>query len=130
MFHIFNNQQERRNYGGSEFLEFQYCRLEPGTGIKDIVAVHNINNWCNDSLYLHDDDVREFKKQYKDIFDNAIYNGLSQGPMDSYGINYYPPEQLENIISAIENEKPEEYEILLEWLIKGKEYNGIYILGI
>lgn len=30
----------------------------------------------------------------------------------------------------LQKEKPADYEALIEWLTKSKEYNGFYILGI
>ena len=57
LFLVFNSQEERREYGGSAFIEMQFCRLPAGTKIKDIVAVRSINNWQNDSLYINDEDV-------------------------------------------------------------------------
>jgi len=31
MFHIFDSQEKRRKYGGSAFMEIQFCRLPEGT---------------------------------------------------------------------------------------------------
>ena len=45
LFLTFHSQEERREYGGSAFIEMQFCKLPAGTGIKDIVAVGNINDW-------------------------------------------------------------------------------------
>ena len=38
LFKIFNSQEERKKYGGSAFIEIQFCRLPMGTNVKDIVA--------------------------------------------------------------------------------------------
>ncbi len=34
LFHIFNSQKERREFGGSDFIEMQYCKLEQGSEIE------------------------------------------------------------------------------------------------
>lgn len=50
--------------------------------------------------------------------------------MDLYGINFYSREKADLIIKGIEDEKPQEYEILLRWLKSGTDYIGFYILGM
>lgn len=54
MFHRFANQDERRKYGGSDFVEIQFCRMPVGTNIEKITAVDSIENWMDDSLYVDD----------------------------------------------------------------------------
>ena len=130
LFHIFNTQDERRAFGGSAFLELQFCQLKRGTDINDIVSVERIDNWRNSSLYMHGSDWELFYKEYKDIFKNGTYNNLECGEIDWCGINYYSPEQVEEIIKALEDKKPEDYMVVSEWLVKAKEYNGVYILGL
>ena len=128
LFHTFSSQDERRDYGGSAFIEIQFCRLPVGTSDKKIVAIHNINNWQNDSLYV--DCEEAFFCEYSTILGNGMYSNLSNGPLDIYGINYYPPSAIIRIVDSLINEKPMDYEILLNWLNKAKVYNGFYILGI
>ena len=128
LFHRFNNQEERRAFGGSDFLELQFCQHESGTSIKKIV--NKIEYWRNDSLYISGDDWEIFYKCYKDVFKNGTYNNLKSGDIDFFGINYYSPEQVEEMIKTIEEKKPKDYIIVLEWLNKAKEFNGIYILGV
>ena len=128
LFHIFNSQEERRDYGGSAFIEIQLCRLPVGTKLKKIVAVSSINDWQNDSLYI--DDVDLFYKEYSHIFHCGIYNNLKSGVVDIFGINYYPPELLDSIINRVNTDKPMNYEMLVEWLKQVKDYNGFYILGM
>ena len=128
LFHRFNNQEERRAFGGSDFLELQFCCLKRGTRIKSIV--NKIENWRNDSLYISGDDMDAFYKCYKDVFKNGTYNNLKSGEIDFFGINYYSPEQVEEMIKIIEETKPTDYIIVLEWLNKAKEFNGVYILGL
>ena len=72
LFHSFNNQDERRAFGGSDFLELQFCEHKSGTSIKRIV--NKIENWRNDSLYISGDDMDTFYKCYKDVFKNGTYN--------------------------------------------------------
>lgn len=128
IFHTFANQDERREYNGSAYMEIQPCLLPEGTEIEKIVAVDSIKHWKDDSLYISDEN--EFYKHYSDIFNCGFYNNLKSGVVDIYGINYYPPEQLERIIADIIRTKPLNYEPLLKWLEQNKNHNGIYILGI
>ena len=45
LFHKFKNQEERRAFGGSSFIEIQYCTLFETTDIKVITGVESIKNW-------------------------------------------------------------------------------------
>lgn len=128
MFHIFNSQEERSEYGGSAFIEIQFCRLPRNTSLSEIVAGDSIRFWMNDSLYV--DDENEFYREYSQIFDCGTYNNKKNGIVDIYGINYYAPSQIEILLSRILEEKPAEYEVLTQWLERAKQYNGFYILGI
>ncbi len=128
MFHIFNSQEERREYGGSAFIEIQFCRLPRDTSLSEIVDVDSIENWMNDSLYA--DDENEFYREYSRIFDCGTYNNKESGIVDIFGINYYAPSQIERLLSRIHKEKPADYEVLAQWLECAKQYNGFYILGI
>ena len=129
LFHIFNNQDERRKFGGSDFLELQFCQLKRGTSIKNIIETHNIDCWRNDSLYVCGDDWNVFYKHYKNIFNNGVYPNLKRGEIDWSGINYYSPEQIADMIKSVEEIKPKDYKILLDWLNKATEFNGVYVLG-
>lgn len=129
LFHIFNNQDERRTFGGSDFLELQFCQLKRGTSIKNIVSADNIINWRDDSLYIYGDDYDVFYKNYKNIFNNGVYNNLKSGEIDWCGINYYTPEQVKVMIKALEKNKPKDYQVVSDWLNKAAEFNGVYILG-
>lgn len=126
LFHIFNSQQERREYGGSCFIEFQFCLLPKGTPIE--VLVNSDVHWRDDSLYV--DDENKFYSEYSSIFDCGVYNNLSSGTVDIYGMNYYSSEMTDVIINKLSREKPCDYQTLLDWLEKSKKYNGFYILGI
>lgn len=128
LFHVFNSQEERREFGGSAFIEMQFCRLPRGTAIKKLTAVESIENWRRDSLYISDENT--FYREYANIFDCGIYNNLESGTVDIYGINYYDPSLTDCIIERIIKDKPADYEVLIEWFRRSKAYNGFYILGI
>ena len=130
MFHSFKSKEERRKFGGSAFIEIQYCKLKQSTSIKKIVSLHALNDWQDDSLYVYVDDIDKFYSRYKEIFNDGIYNNLKRGEVDIFGINYYSPQQVIEIIDKIEKQKPLDYAVILEWLKQGINYNGIYILGI
>ncbi|WP_310603788.1 hypothetical protein [Anaerosporobacter sp.] len=130
VFHRFNNQEERRAYGGSAFLELQYCKMKPDTSIKKIVAVGSVSHWQNDSIYVHMENMEDFYSNYSDIFVDGLYNNMKRGQIDVNGINYYSKMQIFSIVTDLELKKPKEYVLLLEWLKNVVQYNGVYILGI
>lgn len=130
IFHSFANQEERQNFGGTAFMELQYCTLRPETEIKKIVGVGAHGNWMDSSLYIYLDDIECFCLNYGDIFYGGTYNNLHQGRLDINGINYYTPAQAKEILLKIEGEKPLDYEVISEWLKNGKQYNGFYVLGV
>lgn len=45
-------------------------------------------------------------------------------------INYYTKKEVNKIIKLLKEKKIQDHEVLLEWLLKSLNYNGIYILGI
>ena len=120
MFQKFNNRNMRIAYGGTAFIEFQYCKLKSGTKLSKITALSSIRHWQDDSLYVHVGDMEHFISDYKDIFDGV----------DCTGINYYSPEQLKEIVKKLAEQKPFDYAVLLDWLQHGSDYNGVYIFGI
>ena len=128
LFHIFSNQAERRDFGDSAFIEIQFCRLPAQSSIKSIVDVSSIKNWKNDSLYVSDENA--FYQEYGHIFDCGTYNNLETGPVDLYGINYYPASLTDTIIERIRESKPADYTVLIDWLEQAKGYNGFYIVGV
>lgn len=128
LFYAFASQRQRRTFGGSAFIEIQYCRLPAKTDIREIVSVDSIVNWQDDSLYVPDEN--RFYIRYSNIFTGGVYNNLHTGPVDIYGINYYSPEHVSAIIERLETIQPADYEMLLNWLKKAEDYNGIYILGL
>lgn len=128
MFHIFSNQEERRNHSGSAFIEIQFCKLPEDCHIKKILESDSIKHWQNDSLYVSDESA--FYKEYSQIFNCGVYNNLQRGTVDIYGVNYYEPFIINDITERLNEYKPTGYEVLTSWLEKAKEYNGFYILGI
>ena len=128
LFHTFLSQSERRDFGGSAFIEIQFCKLPVRSSITSIVDVSSIKNWQNDSLYVSDENA--FYQEYGHIFDCGIYNNLETGPVDLYGINYYSVSLMDTIIERIRESKPADYTVLVDWLERAKGYNGFYILGV
>ena len=130
LFHVFASQEERREFGGSDFIELQYCRLRHGSKIKEIVSISAIGGWKDDSLYISGDDTEVFFSHYSKIFNGGIYANETSGVVDLCGINYYSPEQSGLIIGQVRKERPLDYPILLSWLKDAKKYNGFYVLGL
>ncbi len=128
MFYTFASQEERRDFGGSEFIEFQFCKMPSGTKIHEIVLVESIRHWCDDSLYVPDESA--FYEEYSHIFDSGTYANLERGTVDPYGINYYAPDAIDGIMQKILLHAPADHRKLVEWLERAKAYNGFYILGI
>ncbi len=129
LFYKFRSQNERRKFGGSGFIELQYCRLLPDTEIQEIVSVDAIEYWKNDSLYILGEDMESFYLSYNAILTDGVYNNMERGPVDPYGINFYSQEQAVQIIERLKAERPPEYQPLLNWLNAGRQYIGFYILG-
>ena len=128
LFQTFRSQAERRRQGGSCFVELQFCRMPPGTPVRRLVDVDSIRNWMDDSLYVDDETV--LYREYGRFFTGGVYNNLRRGPADLYGINYYEPAMIDPLMERLRREQPPEYETLLGWLERAKDYNGFYILGI
>ena len=126
-FHTFDSQEERRNFGGSCFVEIQNCKLPAGSNI-DTVVDTDIEHWELTSLYCADEN--RFCEIYADIFGDGIYNNKESGPVDIYGLNYFPQDRVEAILARLTEEKPEGYAELLFWLCNHKPENGIYVLGV
>ena len=128
LFHTFLSQSGRRDFGGSAFIEIQFCKLPVRSSITSIVDVSSIKNWQNDSLYVSDENA--FYQEYGHIFDCGTYNNLETGPVDLNGINYYPASLTDTIIERMCESKPADYTVLVDWLERAKGYNGFYILGV
>lgn len=130
LFHSFSSQTERREYGGSDFIELQCCKLKRGTSIKKIISIDHIEHWKTDSLFLSGDDMDNFISLYSDIFNQGFYNNGKSGSLDLFGINYYHPELEEAIIKRLRERNSEDDRILTDWLMTADEHNGLYILGV
>ncbi len=132
LFHSFHTQSERREFGGSDFLEFAFCKLSKGTPMKDIVSNDAVASlrWSNSSLYLCGDDWNEFCNAYGEIITNGTYGNLKKGYLDWCGINYFSTEQMMLIMKQLPLQKPKDYQLLLNWLEQGTQYNGFYVLGV
>ena len=130
VFLSFASREERRAFGGSAFMELQYCKLKTKATLRKILSLRSIPYWQNDGLYIYLDDLDVFMMQYTDVFGDGAYSNRKSGSMDEFGITYYSPARLQNIIKKIEQQKPLGYEVILEWLKQGIDYNGFYVLGI
>lgn len=130
LFHTFSSQEERRKFGGSDFLEIQFCRMPQKTAVELITAADHINHWLNDSLYVSGDDSDALIQAYGSLFDCGLYNNLETGTIDPYGINYYGPAFIDALIEKLLRTRPADYQKLVEWLDTAKQYNGFYILGV
>ena len=128
LFHTFSSQEERREYGGSAFIEIQFCKLAADTPVREIIKSGCKNHWMNDSLYV--DEENRFFREYANILDCGIYENMESGKVDIFGINYYSPDVVESIMKRIDDAKPADHEVFHEWLDRSKQYNGFYILGI
>lgn len=128
MFHTFHSQEERQEFGGSYFIEFQYCELDANLGIKMIVDA--IRMWKNNSLYIYGDDDNDFFSYYKDIFTGGTYANGKTGVVDLCGINYYSVEETKCVLEKLKHTHLPDQEILVRWLEKAREYSGFYILGL
>ena len=130
LFHSFHSQAERRKFGGSDFVEIQYCRFPKGTSLREVVSIDAIKHWKDDSLYIFGDDLDLFYQNYGDIITGGVYNNGERGPMDLYGINFYSREQTNEIMERLAEEKPPEHQILCRWLQAGEQCLGFYLLGV
>lgn len=127
MFRSFSSQSERRAFGGSCFMEFQYCRLPQKTSRDRIVD--SMDHWKLDSLYLHGDDMGTFWELYRHIFTGGYYGNGKSGVVDMWGINYYTPEQTQQILAQLKQENLPESQRLIDWLEKA-DCNGFYLCGV
>ena len=130
LFHTFASQEERRAFGGSDFLELQYGRSARGAKLKELISVDAISHWKTDSLYVSGDDIDLFYSNYHTIFDHGIYNNGKRGVMDVFGLNYYPPESIPLILERVNERRPLDYEQLLWWFSSAEPSHGFYILGV
>lgn len=74
LFHVFSSQEERRNFGGSAFIEIQFCKMPHKT--KPQKLVRSIQHWQTDSLHINDEDT--FYQEYNNVFNCGIYGNLKK----------------------------------------------------
>lgn len=129
LFHRFASQEERRAFGGSDFLELQPCPLPPSSTPEELVSIDNFLHWQLSSLYISGDDMGLFQELYGPLLGHGLYNNLSTGPLDPCGINYYTPAQAAAIIARIEAAQPQDCQLLLPWL-RENSAKGFYLLGV
>ena len=124
LFNMFASQKERREFGGSDFVELQLCKGKPNAQWEEIV------HWQNNSLYIFGDDMEEFYAQYKEIFQDGLYPNGERGLVDYCGVTYYTLEQTMYIIEMLKREQPRDFQVLLDWLANAEKYDGLYFLGV
>jgi len=122
----FLTQAERKETGGTCFIELQMCLLPEKTSLKKILTKHDY--WRDDSVYVHAD--QPFYSVYKDVFGEGIHPNLETGSLDDCGVTYYRADQIDEIIRRADEAKPEGYSVLVDWLKEAKKHNGFYILGV
>ena len=130
LFHIFPSQEERKSFGGSDFIELQYCRLPWGAALWEIVLPDGIEHWKNDSLYVSGDDMDVFYRHYGPVMTGGVSHDQTSGPLDLLGINFYSREQAAGILRKIQTERPPDHQIFEDWLREGERYIGFYVLGV
>lgn len=129
LFYTFSTQEERRNFGGSDFIELQYCRLKWGTSLRGITSACR-THWEDDSLYVPGQHMDEFLAAYSDVLGEALYPNTKSGPVYPFGPNYYPPERVSAIVDRLHERNSEDDRTLSKWLLKATEHNGFYVLGV
>ena len=76
LFHVFEAREERRNYGGSAFIEIQFCDMPRKTSVKKTLNFRHIQHWKTDSLYIYADNINTFFRKYGSIYYCDIYNNM------------------------------------------------------
>lgn len=120
MFHKFKNQEERKNFGGTAFVEFAYCKNKSKFKILNKLLKRKNVFWNDDSLYIYVDDIDEFCKLCDDIFKVNNF----------YGSNYYSKEKTIEIINSLKQKQPKDYLVLVEWLELALMHDVFWIYGI
>ena len=120
MFLKFKNQDERKKFGGTAFIELAYFKRKNRFKIFDKFLKKKKLFWNNDSLYVYVDDIDEFHKLYDEVFNGCNY----------YGSNYYSKEKTLEIINLLKQKQPKEYLVLVEWLEVALSYDGFWFYGI
>ncbi|MBR2971027.1 MAG: hypothetical protein IKC48_04460 [Clostridia bacterium] len=112
---------------GSAYYEFQYCKKK---GSPKRLANKGYRHWAKDSIVVHVDEGDAFFDSYLGYLEctNAP-NGTTQ--FSECGVNYYTKEQARCMEEKIKEDKPKDFEALIEWLDKAAtDYNGFFFLGL
>jgi len=126
MFLQFQSQEERRKYGGSCFIELQFCRAAEDAPVSELFR--HYDHWQNDSLYVQGDSP--LYTVYGEVFGNGLHPNMTESPLDMWGVTYYRRDQIDGIIARAEQRRPEGFEMLTAWLLEAKQYTGFYIFGV
>ncbi len=113
--------------GGTCCYEFQYCKKN---GSQEKMAKKGWGYWLTDSLLVSADFDDVFFDQYFKYL-KTPYSPDGSNCFDEFGMNYYSKEMTQKIIEQLNEDKPKEYQTLVEWLQKATDqYNGFYFCGI
>lgn len=129
-FYTFSSQTERRELGGSYFIELQYAALPPEAGLPALVSLDAYTHWRDDSLYVYGDDDNAFCAGYGSLFTGGAYANGRRGPVDLVGVNYYDPALTDRIRRALRERPLPDGETLLRWLESPRAARGFYVLGL
>lgn len=127
-YQYFRTAEERKKIGSTDFISLRYCKLPAETTLKDKAQWMEYGVWPSDSLYSNEEFL--FFDHYKGIFDCGISDELKPGEVYMWGNTYFEPALIDSIIEKLNNIKPLDYELLIDWLNKAKEYNGFYFQGV
>ena len=107
--------------------EFEYCKKH---GAPKKLAKKGWGYWLTDSLLVSPDFDDVFFDQYYKYL-KTPYSPDGSNRFDEFGMNYYSKEMTQKIIEQLNEDKPKEYQTLVEWLQKAADqYNGFYFCGI
>lgn len=114
----------------TDYIEIQICMADVNTSPYELVNIKNIHFGLSSSIYIDFKNYEQFFQKYNIYFNNALHANLEENELDPYGINYFSVDKTIHIIDKIKNDKPLEYDKIINFLNKAKDNNGFYILGI
>lgn len=127
LFHTYSSMQAHRRAHDSAYMEIQHCRMDAAAPLAEIVATDSLRHWQKDSLYVHFDELDTFFSAYGAIFGSGVYNNLQSEPIDPYGVNYFSPDRVREIVARLQASDAPERDVLAAWL---QDARGVYVLGI
>lgn len=127
LFHTYSSMQAHRRAHDSAFMEIQHCRMDASAPLAEIVATDSLRHWQKDSLYVHFNELDAFFSAYGAIFGCGVYNNLHSGPIDPYGVNYFSPDRVREMVTRLQASDAPERDVLAAWL---PDTRGMYVLGI